>query len=54
VKQPRLVQFLENFGHAESLHYHFGDADNVGLGAKIKVDIIYILIDQSDFVFGGR
>ncbi|MGH6853328.1 MAG: hypothetical protein ACREDJ_09090 [Methylocella sp.] len=38
-------QFLENFSHTESLHRHSGKADDVGLGAKSKIDIFDILID---------
>ena len=41
-----MLQFAEDLTHADALHHHAGDADDVGPGAAREVDRLDILVDD--------
>src|SRR5215469_26943 len=48
-----LLQLLQDLAHTPALHVHPGDADQVGAGATVEVDLFDVLVDQLHVVPGG-
>jgi len=48
-----LLQLSQDLSHSPALHVHPGDADQVGAGATVEVDLFDVLVDQLHVVPGG-
>jgi hypothetical protein len=47
-----LLQLSQDLSHSPALHVHPGDADQVGAGATVEVDLFDVLVDQPHVVPG--
>ena len=48
-----LFQLPQDFPHSPALHVHPGDADQVGAGATVEVDLFDVFVDQLHVMPGG-